>query len=299
MLFATEVIKRSSSNVLEARAYLEGMRSAIDGFLANEFRMRRSEHVSRGQATPQLRRATGCSARLIGYRLDHRFHVVAANRLAGLVDQRDAQPLPASGPSFTGDAAVHRRQNGSPIRDSACTRAGRRAISGETAVDFNIGMISCANRRVCGRAAMFAERTWGKSLPMSDLLAVCLSYVLVAALLASSLALFTEVARRCGLVDWTAASFGLVGVGCVGYLSFFVYWLSVPAGTVASLAYLAILTAFVWHSFRVRRAPLRELAQGEFGAALALAGAVRLHLSVGPVLVRRRLHRRHSDADPI
>ena len=37
VLFATEVIKRSSSNVLEARAYLEGMRSAIDGFLANEF----------------------------------------------------------------------------------------------------------------------------------------------------------------------------------------------------------------------------------------------------------------------
>ena len=35
VLFATEVIKRSSSNVLEARAYLEGMRSAIDGFLAN------------------------------------------------------------------------------------------------------------------------------------------------------------------------------------------------------------------------------------------------------------------------
>ena len=107
---------------------------------------------------------------------------------------------------------------------------------------------------------------------MSDFLAVCLSYVLVAALLASSLALFTEVARRCGLVDWMAASFGLVGVGCVGYLSFFIYWLSVPAGTVASLAYLAILTAFVWHSFRVRRAPLRELAQGEFAQALALAG---------------------------
>ena len=37
VLFATEVIKRSSSNVLEARAYLEGMRSAIDGFLANAF----------------------------------------------------------------------------------------------------------------------------------------------------------------------------------------------------------------------------------------------------------------------
>jgi hypothetical protein len=37
VLFATEVIKRSSSNAQEARAYLEGMRSAIDGFLANAF----------------------------------------------------------------------------------------------------------------------------------------------------------------------------------------------------------------------------------------------------------------------
>ena len=37
VLFAAEVIKRSSGNVLEARAYLEGMRSAIDGLLANAF----------------------------------------------------------------------------------------------------------------------------------------------------------------------------------------------------------------------------------------------------------------------
>ena len=38
VLFAAEVIKRSSSNVLEARAYLEGMRSAIDGLIANAFK---------------------------------------------------------------------------------------------------------------------------------------------------------------------------------------------------------------------------------------------------------------------
>jgi hypothetical protein len=37
VLFAAEVIKRSSSNVREARAYLEGMRGAIDGLLANAF----------------------------------------------------------------------------------------------------------------------------------------------------------------------------------------------------------------------------------------------------------------------
>ena len=37
VLFAAEVIKRSSGNVLEARAYLEGMRTAIDGLLANAF----------------------------------------------------------------------------------------------------------------------------------------------------------------------------------------------------------------------------------------------------------------------
>jgi hypothetical protein len=63
---------------------------------------------------------------------------------------------------------------------------------------------------------------------MSDFLAVCLSYVLVVALLGCSLALFTEVARRCGLVDWMAASCGLIGTDCVAYLSFFIYWLLRP-----------------------------------------------------------------------
>jgi hypothetical protein len=38
VLFAAEVIKRSSGNVLEARAYLEGMRNAIDGLIANAFK---------------------------------------------------------------------------------------------------------------------------------------------------------------------------------------------------------------------------------------------------------------------
>src|SRR5262245_2137581 len=38
VLFAADVIKRSSGNVLEARAYLEGMRSAIDGLIANAFK---------------------------------------------------------------------------------------------------------------------------------------------------------------------------------------------------------------------------------------------------------------------
>ena len=103
---------------------------------------------------------------------------------------------------------------------------------------------------------------------MSDFLAVCLSYLLVVALLGCSVALFTEVARRCGLVDWMAASCGLIGTGCVGYLSFFIYWLSVPAGTVASLTYLAILIAFVWHSLRARRALPREFAQALGLAAL-------------------------------
>ena len=37
VLFAAEVIKRSSANAREARAYLEGMRSAIDGLIANAF----------------------------------------------------------------------------------------------------------------------------------------------------------------------------------------------------------------------------------------------------------------------
>ena len=102
---------------------------------------------------------------------------------------------------------------------------------------------------------------------MSDFLAVCLCYLLVVALLGCSVALFAELGRRCGLGDWMAAGCGLVGTGCVAYLSFLISWLSVAAGTVASLAYLAILIVFVGHSLRTRRA----LAQGEFAQALGLA----------------------------
>jgi hypothetical protein len=38
VLFATQVILRSSQDVLEARAYLEGMRGAIDKLVNNAFR---------------------------------------------------------------------------------------------------------------------------------------------------------------------------------------------------------------------------------------------------------------------
>ena len=36
-IFATETIKRSASNLQEARAYLDGLRAGIDGLLKNAF----------------------------------------------------------------------------------------------------------------------------------------------------------------------------------------------------------------------------------------------------------------------
>lgn len=36
-IFATETIKRSASNLSEARAYLDGLREGIDGLLRNAF----------------------------------------------------------------------------------------------------------------------------------------------------------------------------------------------------------------------------------------------------------------------
>jgi hypothetical protein len=36
-IFATETIKRSANNLLEARAYLDGLRAGIDGLLKNAF----------------------------------------------------------------------------------------------------------------------------------------------------------------------------------------------------------------------------------------------------------------------
>ena len=36
-MFATETIKRSASNLMEARAYLDGLRAGIDGLLKNAF----------------------------------------------------------------------------------------------------------------------------------------------------------------------------------------------------------------------------------------------------------------------
>jgi len=36
-IFATETIKRSASNLAEARAYLDGLRAGIDGLLKNAF----------------------------------------------------------------------------------------------------------------------------------------------------------------------------------------------------------------------------------------------------------------------
>jgi hypothetical protein len=52
VLFAAEVIKRSSSNVLEARAYLEGMRNAIEGLIANAFK-------DAGEGAPKATRRRG------------------------------------------------------------------------------------------------------------------------------------------------------------------------------------------------------------------------------------------------
>jgi hypothetical protein len=37
VLFATETIQRSATNLLEARGYLDGIRGAIDGLLKNAF----------------------------------------------------------------------------------------------------------------------------------------------------------------------------------------------------------------------------------------------------------------------
>lgn len=36
-IFATETIKRSANNLMEARAYLDGLRDGIDGLLKNAF----------------------------------------------------------------------------------------------------------------------------------------------------------------------------------------------------------------------------------------------------------------------
>jgi hypothetical protein len=36
-IFATETIKRSANNLMEARAYLDGLKSGIDGLLKNVF----------------------------------------------------------------------------------------------------------------------------------------------------------------------------------------------------------------------------------------------------------------------
>lgn len=36
-IFATETIKRSAGNLMEARAYLDGLRDGIDGLLKNAF----------------------------------------------------------------------------------------------------------------------------------------------------------------------------------------------------------------------------------------------------------------------
>jgi len=37
VIFATETIQRSASNLLEARGYLDGIRGAIDGLLKNAY----------------------------------------------------------------------------------------------------------------------------------------------------------------------------------------------------------------------------------------------------------------------
>ena len=36
-IFATDTIKRSANNLVEARAYLDGLRAGIDGLLKNAF----------------------------------------------------------------------------------------------------------------------------------------------------------------------------------------------------------------------------------------------------------------------
>jgi len=36
-IFATETIKRSANNLMEARAYLDGLKNGIDGLLKNAF----------------------------------------------------------------------------------------------------------------------------------------------------------------------------------------------------------------------------------------------------------------------
>ena len=103
---------------------------------------------------------------------------------------------------------------------------------------------------------------------MSDFLVICLGYVLATSLLAASLILFVQLGRRFGLDEWMAAGFGFVCLGCAGYAGFLIYLLSVPIGTVVSLAYLAVLIVLVAHALWTRRAPPRELAQAMALAAL-------------------------------
>lgn len=48
-IFAAETIKRSANTLMEARAYLEGLRGGIDGLLKNAFP--EGGHAERGEAT--------------------------------------------------------------------------------------------------------------------------------------------------------------------------------------------------------------------------------------------------------
>ena len=52
-IFATETIKRSANNLMEARAYLDGLKNGIDGLLKNAF-ADEIETTSESETTPKV-----------------------------------------------------------------------------------------------------------------------------------------------------------------------------------------------------------------------------------------------------
>ena len=52
-IFATETIKRSANNLMEARAYLDGLKNGIDGLLKNAF-ADEIEATSESETTPKV-----------------------------------------------------------------------------------------------------------------------------------------------------------------------------------------------------------------------------------------------------
>ena len=85
---------------------------------------------------------------------------------------------------------------------------------------------------------------------MADYLRLALCFVLVVLLLGAPFLALVRAGRRIGLDDGLAVPFAFVGIGCIGYASFYLYVASVPAGLAFSGACLA---AVAWSLLASRR----------------------------------------------